>query len=115
MPSLPPPNARLAALVAMLGEDDTRELLALFLAGIPDLLGKLGSADRNEAERAAHSLKSSSKQMGMLDLAGQMAALESRLRSGGPPVDPAELATLTREVAAAARPLQAYATQAGSP
>ena len=30
-------------------------------------------------------------------------------------VDPAELATLTREVAAAARPLQAYASQAGSP
>ncbi len=113
MPSLPPPNARLSALVAMLGEADTRELLGLFLASIPELLGKLDSADRSEAERAAHSLKSSAKQMGMLELAGQMAALEARLRSGGPPVGAAELASLTREVAAAAQPLRAYAAQAG--
>jgi HPt (histidine-containing phosphotransfer) domain-containing protein len=114
MPALPPPNPRLAALVAMLGEADTRELLELYLDSIPGLLAKLGSADCGEAERAAHSLKSSAKQMGMLHLAQQMAAIEERLRSAGSPVTPAELAEISREAAAAAQPLRAYAAQVGS-
>jgi HPt (histidine-containing phosphotransfer) domain-containing protein len=114
MPVLPPPNPRLAALVAMLGEADTRELLELFLASIPELLGKLSSPDRSEAERAAHSLKSSAKQMGMLDLAQRMAAMEIRLRSDGPAVPAAELAEITRDVAAAAQPLRDYAAQVSS-
>jgi len=105
MPALPPPNPRLAALVAMLGEADTRELLELYLDSIPGLLAKLGSADCGEAERAAHSLKS---------LAQQMAAIEERLRSAGSPVTPAELAEISREAAAAAQPLRAYAAQVGS-
>ena len=115
MPSLPPPNPRLAALVAMLGEADTRELLDLFLASIPELLGKLRSEDRSEAERAAHSLKSSAKQMGMLDLARQMAELETRLRSDGPAFSEEEFGAISQEVTAAAQPLRAYAAQVGAP
>jgi HPt (histidine-containing phosphotransfer) domain-containing protein len=94
----------------MLGEADTRELLELFLDGIPELLGMVGGADRTEAERAAHSLKSTAKQMGMLDLAEKMAALETRLRGDGPGFSPKEMSALNREVAAASEPLRAWAS-----
>jgi HPt (histidine-containing phosphotransfer) domain-containing protein len=107
------PNERLAALAAVLGEADTRELVQLFLGSFPGLLADLGSADRSRAERAAHSLKSSARQMGLAELAERMADLEARLRADGPLMDPVELQALSRDLGEMAKPLEVYVKGSG--
>ncbi len=108
MPSQPPPNDKVAGLIAILGETDTRELVEIFLTSSPTLLGEIASADRTQGERAAHSLKSSSRQMGLPEMAQKMAALEQRLRESGPAVDAAEQAAIARDFDAAVKPLRDF-------
>jgi HPt (histidine-containing phosphotransfer) domain-containing protein len=103
------PNDRLAGLVAALGRDDTRELVALYLDSYAGLLAEIASADALQAERAAHSLKSSSQQMGLPALAKKLAALENRLRTTGEAATPAEMETLKDEFALAEGSLRAFA------
>jgi HPt (histidine-containing phosphotransfer) domain-containing protein len=102
------PNDRLAGLVAALGRDDTRELVALYLDSYPGLVAEISSSDAIQAERAAHSLKSSSQQMGLPALAKKLAALEGRLRSTGEAATPAEIEVLNAEYALAEGPLRAF-------
>jgi HPt (histidine-containing phosphotransfer) domain-containing protein len=104
----PPPNERLATLVSVLGDADTRELVEIFLDSFSALLRDLGSSDPAVAERAAHSLKSSARQMGLSDLSERMAALEERLRYPGATVSPPELISIADELEQSAKPLQAY-------
>ena len=103
------PNDRLAGLVAALGRDDTRELVALYLDSCPGLIADIAGSDALCAERAAHSMKSSSQQMGLPGLAKKLAALEGRLRSTGQAATPAEVETLKAEYALAEGPLRAFA------
>jgi hypothetical protein len=91
MPAPNAPNERLAALVDVLGEAETRELAALFLRSFPALLDDLASGDRGRERLAAHGLKSSSQQMGASGLAARMAALEARLSVPGATVNRAEI------------------------
>jgi HPt (histidine-containing phosphotransfer) domain-containing protein len=102
------PNDRLAGLVAALGRDDTRELVALYLDSYPGLVADIAGGDALRAERAAHSLKSSSQQMGLPALAKKLAALEIRLRSTGEAASPAEVEILKAEFALAEGPLRAF-------
>jgi len=104
----PPPNERLASLVSVLGVADTRELVEIFLDSTPALLRDLASTDSTVAERAAHSLKSSGRQMGLSDLSERMARLEERLRTPGATLSPPELKSISDDLAEAAKPLQAY-------
>lgn len=103
------PNERLAVLEATLGEADTRELVRLFLASAPKLIADIGSADRTHARRAAHSLKSSSLQMGLMDLSRQALEIEARLDAGGPAPSPIELSLLSARVRRAEANLRGYA------
>jgi HPt (histidine-containing phosphotransfer) domain-containing protein len=85
------PNARLASLVDILGESETRELVRLYLGSVPKLFHEIMGLDRESARRAAHSLKSSSQQMGAADIAAQAFEIEKRLDADGPSLTPLEL------------------------
>lgn len=90
----PTPNDRLATLVEILGDSETRELVRIYLGSVPKLLREMTGADRESARRAAHSLKSSSQQMGAAEIAGQALEIEKRLDANGPAVTPMELSLL---------------------
>jgi HPt (histidine-containing phosphotransfer) domain-containing protein len=102
------PNDRLAGLVATLGKDDARELVALYLDGFAALVAEIASGDALGAERAAHSLKSSSQQMGLPGLARKLAALEEKIRRTGEAATQAEIRSLQAGYAAAEGPLRAF-------
>ena len=84
-------DGKLAGLIEILGEAETRELAALFLQSFPSLMKELASGDRERGLRAAHGLKSSSQQIGALELAARMAALEARLSAPGGDATPADI------------------------
>src|SRR5580700_7610448 len=107
MPAIPP-NPALKNLVDALGEDDTREVVLMFLRDFPPMLQKIGAGDREEAQRLAHSLKSSSHHMGAATLARRLAALEDRLGQPGSAVTHDDLEMLAAEFDNAAGPLRAY-------
>jgi HPt (histidine-containing phosphotransfer) domain-containing protein len=79
MPNPPPPNRAIAELVHGLGDEDARELVGMFLKGFDSMLAALAAEDREEQRRAAHSLKSSARIVGLMELAHQMSELETRL------------------------------------
>jgi hypothetical protein len=95
--SIPAPNDRLAGLVLILGDDDTRELVRLYLGSVPRLLADIAGPDRATSQRGAHSLKSSSDQMGATGLWLQAKNLEARMMKGGPLPAPEELTALHEE------------------
>lgn len=103
------PNEKLAALLEILGDADTRELARLYLSNVPRLLADIGSSDREQSRRAAHSLKSSSDAMGASALRQLAAALEARLNAGGGLPSPAELAEFAAELANAEQDLRGFA------
>jgi HPt (histidine-containing phosphotransfer) domain-containing protein len=105
------PNERLAGLVAALGKDDASELVALYLDAFGRLVAEIASGDSARAERAAHSLKSSSQQMGLPGLARDLAALEEKLGRAGEVVTQAEIESLKAGFAAAEGPLRAFVRQ----
>lgn len=104
----PAPNDRLAGLALILGDDDTRELVRLYLSSVPSLLADIAGADRESSQRAAHSLKSSSDQMGATSLWQQAKALEARIMQGGPLPTPEEMAALNEGYQEAERALRGY-------
>ncbi len=109
MPASPAPNERIADLVSILGEADARELAQLFLASLNPLRLELSSGDRVRASRAAHSLKSSSQQMGLARMAGRMAQLEQRLLQIDGVVTDADLDAVASELSDAEATLRPFA------
>jgi len=105
---IPAPNDRLAGLVLILGDEDTRELVRLYLGSVPRLLADLGGGDRASSQRAAHSLKSSSDQMGATGLWQQAKALEARIMGGGALPTAEELAALDAEFRQVDEALRGY-------
>jgi HPt (histidine-containing phosphotransfer) domain-containing protein len=103
------PNPALADLEGLLGGDKVREVVRTFLQTFGPTLHELSSGDNTRQQRAAHSLKSSARQLGAEDLSRHMAALEERLRIPGQTVAAADLAEVARMFTAAAAPLRAYA------
>jgi len=106
---IPAPNDRLAGLVRAVGEDDARELVTLYLETFVTLVAELEGGDASRSERAAHSLKSSSQQMGLSALARRLAQIEERLGREKQKATPAEVQSVKAEFAASEGPLKAFA------
>lgn len=109
MSTSPPPNAALAELADVLGEDNVRTLVGTFLRDFPGSFNQLSGGDRKNRHRIAHSLKSNSRLMGAIALSERMAALEARLDSeNGADVTPQDLAAISAEFANVAGPLRKF-------
>lgn len=72
------PNNAIAELASVLGEDNVRTLVRTFLRDFPVSFQALTTGDRHDRHRRAHSMKSSSRLMGALELSRYMAGLEAR-------------------------------------
>lgn len=109
MPPSPPPNAALADLAAVLGDDNVRTLARTYLRDFPRLLAELAHGEHNQRHRLAHSMKSNSRLMGALELSQQMAGLEQRFSSGDAAnLSAAELAEISSRFEAIAAQLRAF-------
>lgn len=109
MSSSPPPNAALADLAAVLGEDNVRTLVRTFLRDFPLSFQGLTDGDRPTRHRLAHSMKSNSRLMGALGLSQRMAELEARLsEDNGRDVTPDDLKKISTEFEAIAIPLRTF-------
>jgi HPt (histidine-containing phosphotransfer) domain-containing protein len=109
MPLPPAPNEAIAELASGLGDEDARELVSMFLKSFDPTLALLASRDHEEQRRAAHSLKSSSRIVGLMALSRQMAELEERLAQPGGTVVPADFAAARAKFDAAEPAFTAYA------
>jgi HPt (histidine-containing phosphotransfer) domain-containing protein len=109
MARTPPPNPAIAELITVLGEDQAREVIRTFLLSFPSLMQELIRGDRESGRRAAHSLKSSARQMGAMALSQRMAELEERLGQPNGAVAAADLAGIARDFGAASGPLRMFA------
>ena len=109
----PPPNAAIAELANGLGDEDARELVGMFLNSFEPTLHALGGPDREEQRRAAHSLKSSARIVGMMELSGLMSELENRLAKPDGAVSPTDIDSARQKFARLAPALLAFAGAAG--
>jgi HPt (histidine-containing phosphotransfer) domain-containing protein len=114
MPNPPPPNRAIAELVHGLGDEDARELVGMFLKGFDSMLVALAGEDREEQRRAAHSLKSSARIVGLMELSHLMGQLETRLSGAEGAVASADVSTARKKFDEDAPALRAFATTAGS-
>jgi HPt (histidine-containing phosphotransfer) domain-containing protein len=109
MSTTPPPNAALADLAAVLGDDNVRTLVRTFLREFPLSHQELGGGQRTNRHRIAHSMKSSARLMGATALSQRMAELEGRLsEENGKDVTPGDLANISAEFEAFAGPLRKF-------
>ncbi len=107
-PEVTPPNEAIAHLISALDLDDTCQVIQTYLRESEREVRRIATTDRVTQQRIAHSLKSSSAQMGALTLSQQMAAIEKRLPAGGAEVSPAEAAALLADFETTAAPLRAF-------
>ena len=109
MPATPPPNKALADLAAVLGDDNVRTLARTFLRDFPQSIRDLTGGERPNRHRVAHSMKSSSRLMGAMDLSQRMAELEQRLSApNARDVTPEDLAAINVEYEKLAAPLRKF-------
>jgi HPt (histidine-containing phosphotransfer) domain-containing protein len=114
VPNRPPPNPAIAELAQGLGLEDARELVGMFLKGFEPTLAGLDSPDREEQRRAAHSLKSSARIVGLLELSHFMEEIEDRLGRASGAVAPGDLAAARKLFAAGSGAMRTFAGSAGS-
>ncbi|MBI3376545.1 MAG: response regulator [Betaproteobacteria bacterium] len=102
-------QARLDMMREVMGEEDFAVLVATFLAGTEQLLAQLEQALRaNDQElvyRHAHTLKSSSANLGAMALSSQARSLEAQARAHRLDDAPQQLATMRAEFDRVARAL----------
>jgi HPt (histidine-containing phosphotransfer) domain-containing protein len=109
MSSTPPPNAALADLAAVLGQDNVRTLVRTYLRDFPISFKGLTEGDRHNRHRLAHSMKSNSRLMGAVSLSQRMAELEKRLSDEfGADVNQDDLTKISAEFEAIAIPLREF-------
>lgn len=105
----PPPNPSLAELAEVVGEENVRHLVRTFLREFPVTLRAMGTDDRRNQHRLAHSMKSSAQVVGALDLSQRLAALEQRLADPATPdLTPADINPITGEFETIAGPLRDF-------
>jgi HPt (histidine-containing phosphotransfer) domain-containing protein len=97
-----------ASLVNALGEDGARELVGIYLEDFPVRVADLASGDPVLSERAAHSLKSSSQQMGFPALARKLAELEEKVGRNRMAVTTADVDSVKAEYARCEVSLRAF-------
>lgn len=110
-PAPEPPNPTLAELIELLGQDDVRELVGLYLTEFDTLIRRLASGPREVQHRTAHSLKSSARQLGLLELSRMMAALEVRLNNPAGRLAPEDLVMVATEFERTAPALRTFAAK----
>lgn len=108
MSNLPPPNSAIAELIHGLGHEDARDLVGMFLNGFDTTLRTLQGPDLEEQRRAAHSLKSSARIVGLMELAHLMSKLEERLSKTDGAVTAAEIAAARKEFETESPALRAF-------
>ena len=107
--SNPLPNDTLTELADVLGTDNVKTLIRTFLREFPVTISDLTTGDRKNQHRFAHSMKSNARLMGAHELSRHMAAIELRLMDEkGAPCTPEEIAAITAEFEAVAKPLRAF-------
>jgi len=109
MPGTPPPTEALAELVSLLEEEETRELVRLYLRDFPTTIEALANGPAKDHQRLAHSMKSSSQYMGATDLAEIFKALELRLSDPAEKVSPSDLEAIAAAFATIEGPLRSFA------
>ncbi len=105
----PPPNPSLRELAAVIGEENTRNLVRTFLREFPASLKELTLVDRKHQHRLIHSMKSSTRVVGAHDFSAKLAQLEENLAEPAlPNLSPPELQQLTGEFENVAGPLRDF-------
>ncbi|GIL00067.1 MAG: hypothetical protein BroJett029_42750 [Alphaproteobacteria bacterium] len=107
-PEVTPPNEAIAHLISALDLEDTCQVIQTYLREFDREVRRIPTADRVTQQRIAHSLKSSSAQMGAEGLSKRMAAIEQRLPAGGSEVSADEAASLLADFEQTAAPLRAF-------
>jgi len=106
--SLVPPNEALVQLSEILGLEDTRDLVRTYLKEYAALVRTMAVGDRVTQHRAAHSLKSSSRYMGLSSLVPLLLALETRLVQPNEKTSKADIEAITNELARVIPALEAF-------
>lgn len=88
------PNGEVAHLVEVLGEADTRDLLALYLEQTRTELERLPLVPPDRQLVKVHGLKGTSYQVGAHDFARACSAAEARLKARSGPLDNEDLRNL---------------------
>ncbi|MEO7415002.1 MAG: Hpt domain-containing protein [Opitutaceae bacterium] len=104
----PPPNASIAELASGLGMEDARDLVRMFVDSFDSMLAALSASRREDRCRAAHSLKSSARIVGLMTLSRQMGELEDRLSGPTGDVSPADILAAREKYEAVAPTLRAF-------
>jgi len=110
-PQVNPPNEAIAHLISALDLEDTCQVIQTYLREYDREVRRITSTDRVTQQRIAHSLKSSSAQMGAIDLSRRFAAIEHRLEAGGAEISATEAAELQAEFERTAAPLREFAAR----
>lgn len=97
--SFAPPNEALTQLSEILGMEDTRDLVRTYLREYAGLVCAMAEGDRATQHRAAHSLKSSSRYMGLSSLVPLLLALETRLMQPNEKTSQADIEAINNELA----------------
>ena len=108
-----PPNLALAQLMEVVGPVSTRDLVSTYLKEFDGLIRTMAGGDREAQHRATHALKSSSRHMGLLTLAGRLQALEMRLLQPTGQVTTQDLVAVTEEFNRASKPLRTFVNTGG--
>jgi HPt (histidine-containing phosphotransfer) domain-containing protein len=108
VPNPPPPNPAIAELAQGLGLEDARDLVGMFLRGFEVTIDALHSADREEQRRAAHSLKSSARIVGLMELSELMGEIERRLGRASGAVTPEDFTNARKLFTDGAAALKAF-------
>lgn len=107
-PQVNPPNEAIAHLIHALDLDDTCQVIQTYLREFDREIRRINSSDRVTQQRIAHSLKSSSAQMGAMELSKRFAAIELRLGSGEAEITTTEAVELQAEFERTAAPLREF-------
>jgi hypothetical protein len=110
-PEVTPPNEAIAHLIQSLDLEDTCQVIQTYLREFEREMRRIATTDRVTQQRIAHSLKSSSAQMGAHDLSRRLAAIEHRLPAAGAEVSSDEAADIAVEFERTAAPLRAFAAR----
>ena len=92
-----------------MGIEDSRALAATYLKEYDGLFRTLISGPREEQHRAAHSLKSSSRHMGLTPLTQKFADIETRLLQSDGKLETQDIMSIMKTFEQLIPPLRKYA------
>lgn len=105
---MPSPSAAIEQLVEVLGEEEVRALVELYLDHTHAELQRLSSYPLEKQIMTVHALKGSSTQVGARLFGAQCRAVEARLRETRELLTASELASLQNEFATASGTFRAW-------